>query len=285
MSRTMSLVDVSPSTVRQWNVRSTTRRKMDSRAGRGTAASVVITESIVAICGWIIPAPFTMPPIRTVRPPILPSTAQIFSRVSVVIMARAAVSHPSGLKAATAAGIPFSSFWRGSATPMTPVLATTTWDGSISRWEARQRALLKASAMPRLAVHALAHPELRSTARIRPRARLRCFLLSSTGAAFTKFVVKTAQATEGLDEKTTARSRPCFLISAATPEARNPRAAVTPPDIRCHWGRFWERRRGPLEFDLILTSSTTEKPGTALLTYSPQRGERKLAGGERSEPP
>ena len=122
----MSLVDVSPSTVRQLNVRSTTRRKTDSRTGRGMAASVVMTESIVALWGWIIPAPFAMPPIRTGRSPIRPSTAQVFSRVSVVMMARAAASHPSGLKAATAAGIPFNSFWMGSAIPMTPVLATTT---------------------------------------------------------------------------------------------------------------------------------------------------------------
>ena len=76
-------------------------------------------------------------------------------------------------------------------------------------------------------VQAFAPPELSTTARARPSA-MTCWD-QSTGAALTRFAVKTAAATsDGPSLTTSATSRPPLsLRPAATPLARNPFAAVT----------------------------------------------------------
>ena len=50
---------------------------------------------MVPMLGWIMPEPLAMPPMRTVLPPMVVSTATSFFTVSVVMMAWAAASLPS----------------------------------------------------------------------------------------------------------------------------------------------------------------------------------------------
>ena len=68
------------------------RPQQRSRASPvSTGASVVRKASIVAICGWIMPEPLAMPPMRITRPSARRvETACCFGRVSVVMIARAA---------------------------------------------------------------------------------------------------------------------------------------------------------------------------------------------------
>ena len=68
----MSLVEHSPSTVIALNVRPVTSRSARSSSAGGTAASVVMNDSIVASIGSIMPAPFAMPP--TWKTPLAVST-------------------------------------------------------------------------------------------------------------------------------------------------------------------------------------------------------------------
>ena len=84
----MSLVEVSPSTVMALKVRSTTSRSARSSSAGETAASVAMKPSMVAMFGWIIPAPLAQPRTRTFFPSREHVAAAHFGRVSVVMIAR-----------------------------------------------------------------------------------------------------------------------------------------------------------------------------------------------------
>ena len=64
-TNTVSLVEVSPSTVSWFQVRAMIGRMRRDNVSGSIVASVVMTESIVAIRGWIIPTPLAMPDTRT----------------------------------------------------------------------------------------------------------------------------------------------------------------------------------------------------------------------------
>ncbi len=100
---------------------------------------------MVAMLGWIIPAPLAIPPIRTGRPSSSNSTAVDFGRVSVVMMASAAASPPSGPRAATASAMPSSIFSMGSGSPMTPVEHTRIEDPERPSASAARSAIRRAS--------------------------------------------------------------------------------------------------------------------------------------------
>ena len=123
---------------------------------RGTAArptaSVVTKQSIVAMFGWIMPTPFTTPPID--QPP--QRTAMCFGRVSVVMIARAKSIPPSG--DASMFSIPLAMRSIGRNVPMTPVEATTTSCGSMPNFAPASCAILIASSMPRLPTEQFAQP-------------------------------------------------------------------------------------------------------------------------------
>ena len=87
---TVSLVDVSESTVTRLNERSTARRTTPFSTPRATAASVATKQNIVARCGSIIPTPLAIPPSVTVRPLTSRRSAASLGRVSVVMIASAA---------------------------------------------------------------------------------------------------------------------------------------------------------------------------------------------------
>ncbi len=182
------------------------------------------TASIVASRGWIIPAPFAIPP--TTNPS--PSTAACLGQRSVVRIAFAAPSPPSGASAADASRTPARTRSMGSGTPITPVERTTTSSGCSPRADAVSAAVSSASATPAAPVAAFATPALMTTAC--GSAAPRCRFDTTTGAARTRFVVQTAAPTARAVDRTTARSGPDRRIPACTPLATKPRAAVT--DIR-----------------------------------------------------
>ena len=100
---TVSLVDMSPSTVMVLNVSSTADTSARCSVSGATRASVVMKQSIVAICGWIIPDPLAMAAKRTVLPPSSSSRKASLVRRSVVRIASAAAA-TSSPSAATSAG-------------------------------------------------------------------------------------------------------------------------------------------------------------------------------------
>jgi hypothetical protein len=119
---------------------------------------------------------------------------------------------------------------------MTPVEATSTCSTGQPTTRAVSSAISRATFIPSLPVQAFAHPLLMTIARVEPCERARCSRDTTTGAACTRFVVKTAAAVAGTSETRSARSSgcpfelpSCRLIPALTPAARNPCGVVTPP--------------------------------------------------------
>ena len=234
---TVSLVDVSPSTV-MWLKDSFTAAHSTSRKTVGaTAASVVMKASMVAMRGWIIPAPLATPARQTDRTPASVRNTQDFENVSVVLMARATSSALSVDRFRERAGSWSRMRSSFSGTPMTPVEATRTWRGEIPSSFAAARALSSEVRSPSAPVQALAFPELTTTARAQPRVSLRWRRESSTGAAATRLVVNMpAAAVSRASEKINARSRApaTFLIPAAMAAARKPRGVARLPSISRH---------------------------------------------------
>ncbi len=140
--------------------------------------------------GWIIPAPFAMPPMRTAPPESVTSRCAILGFVSVVMIARDASSQPASASLMR----PIAGVIRpiGIETPMTPVLATATSSGSTPRSAPAAVAIASASRSPCGPVQAFALPEFTTIPRRCPRATF--FFVTRQGDAITWFVVKTAAA-------------------------------------------------------------------------------------------
>ena len=166
----MSLVEVSPSTVTRLKVRGTTSRRASESISRVMAQSVVTKHSMVPMLGWIMPEPLAMAPSVTVLPPIEQARASSFFTVSVVMMARAAASEPSGpaVRPAAAAGIPARMAAMLRVWPMTPVEATTKSAGPVAR--AASRAISSAYSWL-MGQQALALPLLAATPQAVPSSR------------------------------------------------------------------------------------------------------------------
>ena len=234
-----------PSTLMQLKVQAAARRAMARRSVGSTRASVRTKASIVAMFGPIMAAPFARPVNRTSTPSITATRVQILMRVSVVVMAWAASSRAAGLAASCVSPerMPFSSGAIGKCRPMTPVEQTRTCSGRQASSSAATAVILRASSRPRLPVQALALPE--QTTMPRASARGNRSWQTWTGAARTRFCVKTPAAAAGPLLTINARSR--RPASGRTPQCnpakRNPRA-------RCHSDIRWnplvnggERRR------------------------------------------
>src|SRR5688572_14079452 len=243
---TVSLVDRQPSESTRSKLWLVAAFSAVPRSAGSTTASVVRTTSIVARLGASIPAPLAMPP--TVQP--FRSCTVVFGTLSVVMIARAASGPPSSLRACTAAVTPAVSLSMGSRTPIRPVEATATSIAPIPSSAAACSAVAWVSWKPAAPVHALAPPELRTTARARsPASTCR---LQSTGAAGKRLVVKTAAAaSSGPWLSTTATSgSPLDLSPAATPAAEKPLGTVTvtghPQVRRGSWRDSYDRQAGGL---------------------------------------
>ena len=148
------------------------------------------------------------------------------------MMARAAAAPWSAPSAPNAAGSAARILSIESATPMTPVEATSTCSAGQPTRRAVSAAMSRATCMPASPVQAFAQPLLTMTARAGPPDRARCSRETTTGAACARLVVKTAAAVAGVSETSSARSSaPLALMPALTPAARNPRGVVTPPPV------------------------------------------------------
>ena len=228
--KTESFVDSSPSTTSLLKLLAIASDRARRSIADETAASVVMKPSIVAMFGSIMPEPLLIPPTTTFLPPITVVTHACLGFVSVVITAFSAARPCSYVRpsAAFADLMPASSRSIGSGRPMTPVDATRTCSGLMPSSPAVTSAESLASFMPRSPVHALAQPEFARIAWTHPP--LTTSRSSTTGAAATLLVVNTAAAAHGASATISATSfRPLYLISAATPAARNPFAVQTPP--------------------------------------------------------
>jgi hypothetical protein len=222
---TASFVEQSPSTEMRLKVSSTEGRRKPSASPGPSGKSVVTTASIVASAGWIIPAPLAIPP--TTNP--APCAMDVFGPASVVRIASDAAGPPPGESVAAASSTPLTIFSIGSRGPMTPVERTTTSSVASPSSPAVCTAVATASSSPARPVAAFATPALTTTACGSAASRWR--RETTTGAAWTRFRVHSAQPTAGVSERTRATSGfPDGLIPADTPEAAKPLASVT--DIR-----------------------------------------------------
>ena len=80
-----------------------------------------MNDSMVAMSGWIMPAPFAMPVIVTGTSPTVTRRDAPFGTVSVVMIADTAANQPSAASAARAAGSAATIFATGSGSMITPV--------------------------------------------------------------------------------------------------------------------------------------------------------------------
>ena len=128
--------------------------------------------------------------------------------------------------APAAASTPASSRSSGSRSPISPVEQTAISAAGQEIASASRCAVSRVSSWPAGPVQAFAPPEFSTTARTWP-PRVTCSV-QRTGAAFTRFDVKTAAAAcDGPSLSTTATSgSPDIFSPAVTPAARKPRGSV-----------------------------------------------------------
>src|SRR3989338_5233283 len=180
---------------------------------------------MVAIFGAIIPAPFTIPASTAFLPFKEQVAEEILTKRSVVRIASAACKKESSERAAAAFSIPLLMFSMGIATPIIPVEEGITSPGSIPSLAPTSRHIISASRTPPAPVHALALPLLTTTAWMNPR--LIRLIPTSTGAALTLLVVKSAAAVAGRSEKIKARSFfLLFLMPQVTPANLKPGTVI-----------------------------------------------------------
>src|SRR5471030_2443747 len=179
-NRSVSLVEVSPSTVTQFSDLSAATVSNFCSTPPGILASVNTKPSIVAMSGAIMPEPFRKPLTVTVFSPILAWRVASLGNVSVVMIDADAAAQLSSRAPLIRAGTTATIFSHSSGWPITPVEAMkTSLSGQPSAW-ATERVLSSTALSPSLPVKALALPALTMIARTLPRAR---FLRhQSTGA-------------------------------------------------------------------------------------------------------
>src|SRR5438876_7010045 len=172
-----------------------------------------------------MPAPLAHPT-RWIRlPAILKDAEAVFGRVSVVQMASesSAKERADGRRLREREGSARRIFSMGSWTPITPVEQTNNSCGRSAIRRAASSFVRSATVSPEAPVAQLALPALTTTARMRPLDSRRFFFERVTGAATTRFCVKTAAAEAGTSLEMSARSSaPVFLRPHAVAAKRNP---------------------------------------------------------------
>ena len=193
--------------------------------------------NMVAMLGWIIPAPLLIPVTLMVLPAIVVCVLAALGTVSVVMMPSAASNHccEEGVlpAAAIAAGRPATMRVWGRGSMITPVEnGKTCWGLMLSAW-AKAAQVSLARCKPSSPVPALALPVFMSNARMPwlvPSGLSsglawiadKCWRQICTGAAQNLFCVNTPPTDAPSSINTTVKSlRPAFLIPAwATPMRR-----------------------------------------------------------------
>ena len=115
-----------------------------------------------------MPLPLAMPVMRTSAPPISATRVAAFGNVSVVMMPRAASSHPSSRRLSCRPGRAATSFSCGSTSPITPVEATKTCLAGQSASLAAAAAVAAQASRPALPVKTFAFPAFTTTMRALP---------------------------------------------------------------------------------------------------------------------
>ena len=123
---------------------------------------------MVAMSGAIMPAPLAMPLIVTLALPSLTVAVATFGKVSVVMMARAALIQSPGVACAASSDKTPSNFVPSSGSPITPVEARNTSRASQPIALAAIVAVSAVACLPVLPVKAFALPELTTSARAKP---------------------------------------------------------------------------------------------------------------------
>src|SRR5258705_4599265 len=173
-----------------------------------------------------MPAPFAQPTKWIRLPAILNEADAVFGRVSVVQIANdvSANERAEGRRKRAITGKARRIFSSGSGTPMTPVEQTNNSCGVQPSRFAASATVRSAAAWPAAPVAQLALPAFTTTARMRPFDARRCSLEMRTGAATTRFCVKTAAADAGMSLERIARSSaPRVFKPHAVAAKRNPR--------------------------------------------------------------
>ena len=169
----VSLVEVSPSTVTQFSDLSAASASSFCSTAPGTLASVKTKASMVAMSGAIMPEPLRKPLMVTVRSPILAWRVASLGKVSVVMMAAAAAAQASSRADLMQRG--------HDGRDLLPVerLADHAGRGhehlvarAAQRLGDRRRVLSSTALSPALPVKALALPALTTMARTLPRAQV-----------------------------------------------------------------------------------------------------------------
>src|SRR6202166_5334064 len=172
-----------------------------------------------------MPAPFAQPTKWILLPDILKESAAVFGRVSVVQIASesSAKERADGRRCSAITGSARNIFSSGSGTPITPVEHTKSSSGWQPKRLAASATVRCAAACPAVAVAQLALPAFTTTPRIRPFDLRRFSLEISTGAAATRFCVKTAAAEAGSSlHRSPKSSAPVFFKPHAAAAKRNP---------------------------------------------------------------
>ncbi len=164
---TVSLVLMSPSTLIRLNDWFTAVARHCFSCRGAITASVVKNPSIVAMFGWIIPAPLAMPPIVIRLPPRVTRTAYSFEQESLVMIASAAGAPPLAEIMPSSFLMPAWILTLGRRTPMRPVEQTNTSSSSQPIRRATPAAIARAWIIPIGPVQALALPLLTMMARAR----------------------------------------------------------------------------------------------------------------------
>ena len=183
-------MEVSPSTVMALKDCSQARASIVRNSFGSIAASVATKASMVAMSGWIMPAPLAMPVTVTGLSPTRTRRDAALATVSVVMMASAADSQLSSRRSVMHSGSARVTRSTGRGSMITPVENGSTCPPSKPNRRAVSAQMARASASPRSPVPALALPVLTTIARM-AEAAARCSRQTRTGAAQKRLRVNT----------------------------------------------------------------------------------------------
>ena len=206
-TNTVSLVEVSPSTVMELNE----RRFASSSSGCSTvaesAALVKTNASMVAMLGAIMPEPLAMPLMIISVSPICAVRVADLAKVSVVMIDLAAWSHELGASEPYRSAIASVILSSANGSPITPVEATNTSCCSQRTSFAAAATERSTDLVPAFPVKAFALPELTTSARACPLGNAPRH--HSTGAAaVSERVITPATAVPLLNSTIIKSSRP-----------------------------------------------------------------------------
>ncbi|CAI8205158.1 MAG: Uncharacterised protein [SAR116 cluster bacterium] len=279
--KTLSLVEVSLSTVMALKLRRGAVASKICRMGAGRAASVATKPSMVAIFGAIMPDPLAMPAMVTGVSPIMQLALAPFANVSVVMMAEAASCHEA-LSCLTNVSNSAARMAASSGSPITPVEATMMASGAQPRERASAVVDSEMVCLPAAPVKALALPALTRMAEMAVPSASRSRDHSTGGAAVSDCVNTAASVLPSAQRISIRSSRPAYFSPVAAVPSDRPAIAGMSGNVS------GTRRNGVIDHSLWLPAGP-ERPQQHLQkagfqcwhqnAVSPQCGQRIAAAG------